>query len=105
MAEAFGIPSIVSVIVIGMAYQMPTNMGIIRGGGNARFPLILDLVSIWGIVLPVSALAAFVFHWPVLLVYACTCLDEIGKLPWVFAHFAKYKWVRDLTRDPASVNE
>lgn len=34
----------------------------------------------------------------VVVVYACTCIDEVGKLPWVLHHFRKYKWVKDLTR-------
>ena len=38
------------------------------------------------------------FHWPVVVIYACTCIDEVGKLPWVLHHFRKYKWVKDLTR-------
>ena len=45
-----------------------------------------------------ALLGAFVFHWPVLVVYGCTCLDEVGKIPWVMARFRKYKWVQDLTR-------
>jgi Na+-driven multidrug efflux pump len=52
----------------------------------------------WGIAIPLALLGAFVFHWPVLLVYACTCLDEVGKIPWVMYRFRKYKWVKDLTR-------
>jgi hypothetical protein len=40
-----------------------------------------------------------VFHWPVLVVYSCTCLDEVGKIPWVMYRFRKYKWVQNLTRD------
>lgn len=47
----------------------------------------------------VAALGAFVFHWPVEVVYACTCLDEVGKIPWVIYHYKKYKWVKDLTRE------
>ena len=50
------------------------------------------------LALPLAALGTFVFHWPVWLVYACTCLDEVGKIPWVMLHFRKYRWVRDLTR-------
>ncbi|MCI7228090.1 MAG: hypothetical protein MR499_13040 [Lachnospiraceae bacterium] len=46
-----------------------------------------------------AALGAFVFHWPVEAVYACTCLDEVGKIPWVIYHYKKYKWVKDLTRE------
>ena len=49
--------------------------------------------------IPLALLGAFVFHWPVLLVYACTCLDEVGKIPWVMIRFAKYKWVQNLTQD------
>ena len=45
-----------------------------------------------------ALLGAFVFHWPVLVVYACTCLDEVGKIPWVMIRFRKYRWVQNLTR-------
>ena len=38
------------VVVMGMYYQMPTNNGIIRGGGNAMFVVKMDLISIWLIV-------------------------------------------------------
>lgn len=37
---------ILSVVCVGMSYQMPTNNGIIRGGGNAMFVVKMDLVSI-----------------------------------------------------------
>ena len=43
---------ILSVVCVGMSYQMPTNNGIIRGGGNAMFVVKMDLVSIWMIVIP-----------------------------------------------------
>ena len=36
---------------------------------------------------------------PVLVVYACTCLDEVGKIPWVMGHYRKYGWVKDLPRE------
>ena len=45
-----------------------------------------------------ALLGAFVFHWHPLAVYACTCLDEVGKIPWVMMRFRKYKWVKNLTR-------
>ena len=38
-------------------------------------------------------------NWSVLVVYACTCLDEVGKIPWVMYHYRKYIWVKDLTRE------
>ena len=53
----------------------------------------------WGIAIPLALLGAFVFHWPVLAVYSCTCLDEVGKIPWVMLRLRKYKWVQNLTRE------
>ena len=53
----------------------------------------------WGVAVPLSLLGAFMFHWPVLVVFSCTCLDEIVKIPWVMAHYKRYKWVKDLTRE------
>ncbi|MDY5846392.1 MAG: hypothetical protein SPJ92_07675 [Bariatricus sp.] len=38
-------------------------------------------------------------NWSVLVAYACTCLDEMGKIPWVMYHYRKYIWVKDLTRE------
>ena len=72
--------------------------GIFAAGGDTMFNMYSLATCMWGIALPLSALGAFVFHWPVWIVYACTCLDEVGKIPWVLAHYRKYKWVRNLTR-------
>ena len=33
-------------------------------------------------------LGAFKFGWSPVAVYACTCLDEVGRIPWVMIHFA-----------------
>ena len=52
----------------------------------------------WLIAIPLALIGAFVLHWHPLAVYACTCLDEVGKIPWVMLRFRKYKWVQDLTR-------
>ena len=53
----------------------------------------------WGLAIPLSALGTFLFHWPAVIVFACTCIDEVGKIPWVMIHYRRYKWLRDLTRD------
>lgn len=55
-------------------------------------------VVMWGLAIPLALLCAFVLHLSPVVVFACTCLDEVGKLPWVYAHFKKYRWVKDLTR-------
>ena len=66
---------------------------------DASFDVVSLTVCMWGIALPCAFSGAFYFHWPVLVIYACTCLDEVGKIPWVLIHHRSYKWVRNLTRD------
>lgn len=75
MANTFLI--ILSVICVGMTYQMPTNNGIIRGGGNALFVVKMDLISIWCIVLPLSFFMAFVMHASPTAVVWCLNADQI----------------------------
>lgn len=73
--------------------------GIFDGGGDTLFDVYSLAICMWCLAVPLAALGTFVFHWPVVIVYACTCIDEVGKIPWVLHHFKKYKWVKDLTRD------
>ena len=93
-----GMMVIMAVYMIGRCVNTVTINGVIDGGGDTLFDMYSLAVSMWGIAIPLAILGAFVFHWPVLAVYSCTCLDEVGKIPWVMHHFRKYKWVQNLTR-------
>ena len=92
---------IMSVYMIGRCVNTVTINGVFDAGGDTMFDLYSLAVVMWGLAIPLALLGAFVFHWPVAAVYACTCLDEVGKIPWVMAHFRKYKWVKDLTKERA----
>lgn len=87
-----------SVVLFTMSYQMPVNTGIIRGGGDTRFAMVLDLISIWGIVIPVSLLAAFVWKLSPIVVIICLNADQCFKCVPAFIRVNSYRWVRQLTR-------
>ncbi|MCR5581071.1 MAG: MATE family efflux transporter [Pseudobutyrivibrio sp.] len=93
-----GMMIIMAFYMIGRAINTVVINGIFGAGGDTLFDVYSLAVSMWCLAVPLALLGAFVFHWPVLAVYACTCIDEVGKLPWVFYHYKKYKWVKDLTR-------
>ena len=99
-AQSFltGMMIIMAVYMIGRCVNTVTINGVLDGGGDTVFDMYSLAVCMWGIAIPLALLGAFVLHWPVLLVYACTCLDEVGKIPWVMYRFRKYKWVKNLTR-------
>ncbi len=96
-----GMMIIMSIYMIGRAVNTVTINGVLDGGGDTLFDMYSLIVTMWCIAIPLALAGAFVFHWSPLLVYACTCLDEVGKIPWVIFHYKKYKWVKDLTRDLA----
>lgn len=88
---------IMSVVMIGMSYQMPVSTGIIQGGGDTKFCMYMNVISTWGIVMPLSFLAAFVWKWPVELVVVAVQSDQFFKCIPVFFRFRSYKWIHKLT--------
>lgn len=94
-----GMMVIMAFYMIGRAVNTVVINGIFDAGGDTIFDMYSLAVTMWAIAIPLAVLGTFFLHWPVLVVYACTCLDEVGKIPWVMHHYKKYKWVKDLTRD------
>lgn len=90
---------ILSVYMIGRCVCTVVINGVFSAGGDTLFDVYSLAVCMWGIALPIAFAGAFWFHWPVLVIYGCTCLDEVGKVPWVVHHYKKYKWVKNITRE------
>ncbi len=85
-----------SYYIVGRSINATVIAGLFAAGGDTRFGFICDTVTMWAFIVPVGALAAFVFKWPVMAVYFILNLDEIIKLPAVFIHYRKYKWVKNI---------
>ncbi|SCW37553.1 putative efflux protein, MATE family [Ruminococcaceae bacterium YRB3002] len=82
--------------IMGRSINTMTIGGIFSAGGDTTFGMWCDGITMWCFIVPLGALAAFVLNWPVLLVYFILNLDEIIKLPAVYLHYKKYKWVRKI---------
>lgn len=86
-------------VMVGMSYQMPVGNGILRGSGDTKFTMWLNLISTWAIVMPLSLLAAFVWRLPVPMVVFCIQSDQIFKAIPAFLRVRSGKWIKHLTRD------
>ncbi len=82
----------------GTAYEMPTIIGLIRGGGDAKFAFWNDLINIWVIMIPLSLLAAFVFKWSPVAVICCLNSDQVFKCIPGCIKVNRYTWIKKLTR-------
>lgn len=96
MADTF--LKILSVIAVTMSYQMPSNNGIVRGGGDTAFTMKLDLISIWCIVLPLSYVMAFVVKASPVVVVCCLNADQVFKCVPAFIKVNYGHWMKKLTR-------
>ena len=86
-----------SYYMIGKSVNGTTIAGIFCAGGDSKFGFLCDTVTMWCVTVPLGMIAAFVLKLPVLAVYFIVNLDEIVKLPAVYRHYKKYKWVKNLT--------
>lgn len=92
-----GMLLVCALYMVGKALNSTTVGGIFCAGGDTRFGLLCDTVTTWGVVVPAGLLAAFVWKLPVLAVFCVLHLDEFVKLPFVYRHYRKYGWVKNLT--------
>ena len=83
--------------VVGKSANTVFVHGCFYAGGDMKFGLICDAINLWGFIIPVGYLLAFVFGAPVLIVYCFLNLDEIVKIPAEIIHYKKYGWVRNIT--------
>ena len=89
---------ILCVTSIGTAYEMPCLTGIVSGGGDTKFVFLNDIVFMWCIVLPLSALSAFCFKFPPAVTFALLKADQILKCFVALVKVNRFRWVRVLTR-------
>ena len=86
-----------SINLIGMSHNSAVISGIFPSGGDTRFGFICDTITLWVIIVPLGFLAAFVWDLPIWIVYTIINMDEWVKMPFVWRHYLKYNWVKNLT--------
>lgn len=89
---------VMSYFVIGQAFNTTMVVGVFRAGGDTKFGLIEDTVTMWGISIFIGFLGAFVFGWSVQAVYVVLLSDEIIKIPLNWWRYKTKIWLRNVTR-------
>ena len=86
-----------SYYIAGKSVNCMTIGGIFAAGGDSKFGMLCDSVTLWCIIVPLGCICAFILKLPVMVVYFVLNLDEIIKLQVVYKHYKKYKWIKNLT--------
>ena len=96
LASAFII--ILSITLVGTAYEYPVASGIVQGGGDTKYAFTIEMISMWGFTIPLSALSAFIFKFPPVVTFCILKSDQLLKCIPNAIRCNRYKWVRELTR-------
>ena len=85
-------------VLFTMSYQMPVNAGIIRGGGDVRFIMYLDIIAVV-VFVPLSAMAGLVWRWDPIPVILCMNADQFLKCIPACIRVNSYRWIKVLTKE------
>lgn len=85
--------------IIGNSLNSTIIAGIFPSGGDTRFGMWCDVITLWCVVVPLGMIGAFLLKLPVLAVAFILTLDEFVKIPAVYKHYMKFKWVKNITRE------
>lgn len=89
--------TVMSCLLPFMLMEHSLTKGVLRGGGDTRFLIFADAAFAYLVSAPLGYLAAFVFGWPVGVIYACLKADMLCKTVLCLWRFISKRWVRDVT--------
>ena len=98
-----GIRELTEQILAAYAAVMPfkvLNMiigsGILRSGGKTTYVMGIDLAGTWLFGVPLGLLSAFVFHWPIPMVYLTLSMEECIRFAVSLVVFKRRRWMNQL---------
>lgn len=74
-------------------------VGILRGGGDTKYSLWIEIIALWGVAVPLAYFSAYVLKFPVPVVYAIMKLDEPVKDILCLIRMKGTRWLKNVTRD------
>ena len=90
--------AVLAVTVVGTSYQCPVLSGIVRAGGSPKVQMYNDIIFMWGFVLPLSLLGAFVWNLDPVVVFIFLKCDQILKCGTAVVVCNRYRWIKRLAR-------
>lgn len=90
--------SVASIVVIFNVMDGILTKGVLRGGGDTKFMLVCEAVSVWVFAVPLGYLTAFKFGSPIWVVYLCLRSETIFKSVISLFRFFTKRWIHDVTK-------
>ena len=90
---------IMSVVAPFKVFNIVTIVGILRGGGDVKVAMYIEVFTMWCIGVPMAFLGSLVFRFPVHLVVALICFEEAVKFVFCLTRLKSNKWIRNVVNN------
>jgi Na+-driven multidrug efflux pump len=72
-------------------------VGVLRGGGDTTFSMYMEIMSVWGVGVPLAFFGGFYLKIPVYWVFVLVNLEEAVKMAVCLYRMHSGKWIHNLT--------
>lgn len=79
------------------AYAITSITGVLRGGGDVHRSTLLDLLPLWALAIPLTALVALVLQWNYWWITIAIQTENLLKMPLAMLRIRSEKWIHDVT--------
>ena len=80
------------------SFDSVNTVGVLRGGGDVRAAMLIDITPLWLVALPLSALFGLVLEWGIFWVYVGIMSEQFVKFGVGLRRLRSRAWINDVTR-------
>lgn len=88
---------VISIVFTLKCVNIVMVIGVLRGGGDARYSLFVDLSAMYGLGIPLALIGAFVLKVEVYFVVALIATEELVKFFLVIRRLKSNKWIKNVS--------
>ena len=88
---------ITSIILTFRSVSIVMIIGVLRGGGDAKYALFVEMMSLYGVGIPLAIISAFVLRLEVYWVVAVLSTEELLKLFLIVRRLKTDKWIKNIS--------
>ena len=79
------------------AFNSTNIVGVLRGGGDVRTAMRIDILPLWAVALPLAALFGLALKWGIFWVYIGITMEQVSKFGFGVGRFRSRAWINDVT--------
>ncbi len=97
--DSINILIVMSIAAPFKVFNIVTIVGLLRGGGDVKAAMYIEVFTMWCIGVPMAFLGALVFRFPIHLVVALICFEEAVKFVFCLTRLKSNKWIRNVVNN------